>query len=246
MLPPDWQLQMVEQIRGAAPLAGDWFSGGPGLSPADQIAVYREQFRLRLMDAVVEELPGLCCLLGEARDALLWAYLQDHPPHAWTLNRVADAMPSWLQARGAPDAQVQMAALDLLVSAGFEAAAPRPLEPASLLGAPCLRRTPPTGLLRLTWSVHQVRSAVVGGGAPAALEAGEWHLVVFRRGLRMRHLEIEAPLWRILAALDGTRPLDQALGEGLQGGDLPADLGGALQRWFRQLAELELVEVVGP
>ena len=235
---------MVEQIRGAQPVAGDWFSGGPGLSPSDQIEVYREQFRLRLVDAVVEELPGLCHLLGEAREELLWAYLQDHPPHTWTLNRVADAMPSWLDARGAPGAQVQMATLDLLVSAGFEAAAPRPLEPASLLGAPCLRRTPPTGLLRLRWSVHHTRSAVVSGSAPPPLEPGEWHLVVFRRGLRMRHLEIEAPLWRILAALDGSSPLDQVLAEGLGGGDLPVDLGGALQRWFRQLAELELVEVV--
>jgi Putative DNA-binding domain len=244
MLPPDWQRQMVEQIRGAQPAAGDWFSGGPGLSPTDQLEVYREQFRLRLIDAVVEELPGLCHLLGDGRDEVLWAYLQDHPPHTWTLNRVADHMPAWLEARGGSPAQVQMASLDLLVSAGFEAGAPRPLEPASLLGAPYLRRTPPTGLLHLSWSVHQVRSAVVGGTAPLQLEPGDWHLVVFRRGLRMRHLEIEPPLWRILAALDGTKPLDQALGEGLQGGDLPADLGGALQRWFRQLAELELVEVV--
>ena len=59
MLPADWQVRFVEMVRGAAPLEGTWFAGGQGLSPVEQIGVYRDQFRMRLGESLSAELPGL-------------------------------------------------------------------------------------------------------------------------------------------------------------------------------------------
>ena len=64
VLPPDWQARMVAMIRGAEPLEPDWFTGGPVLGPAEQIGVYRDQYRLRMWNTLVDEVPGTLALLG--------------------------------------------------------------------------------------------------------------------------------------------------------------------------------------
>ena len=63
-LPDDWRETFVEMVQGKRPLEADWFTGGPALSPMEQIEVYKNQYRLRLYDALVEEVPGLAHLLG--------------------------------------------------------------------------------------------------------------------------------------------------------------------------------------
>ena len=65
MMPPDWQELMTEMIRGAAPLSGEWYTGSGSLTPEQQIGIYEEQFRLRMWDALLEEIPGLSRLLGD-------------------------------------------------------------------------------------------------------------------------------------------------------------------------------------
>ena len=87
-LPPDWQEQMVDWIRGASPPSGEWFAGGPALGPQQQIEVYVRQFRLRLMDCLREDVPGYAALAGDRCDAVLAAYLAAYPPRSWTLSDV--------------------------------------------------------------------------------------------------------------------------------------------------------------
>src|SRR5688500_11772041 len=114
-LPSDWQVVMAEMVRGAAPADGARFAGGPVLGPSEQIGIYREQYRLRMWDAFVEEIPGLRVLLGDDLERVVWGYLADCPPDSWTLARITNRLPGWLEAHGAPAAHVDMARLDAAV-----------------------------------------------------------------------------------------------------------------------------------
>lgn len=244
-LPADWRERMVDMIRGAADLDGAWFTGGPALEPVAQIGVYREQYRLRLYDALVEEVPGLSALLDDdARERLLRAYLADHPSKSWTLNRVADGLADWLERRGAPVAQVEMARLDRAVQRGFEAAEGRSLRAEDLLSMPRLRLQPHVTVLRTSHNVHRIRSAGLLGQQPPPLARGDFPLVVFRRGIKMRHWEVPLGSWGILAGIADGLDVGAAIERTFERGWLDAEaLTANIGPWFREYAERNLVEL---
>lgn len=246
-LPDDWRDQMVEMIRGAREADGALFAGGPTLSPLDQIEVYREQFRLRMWDALLEEIPGLAKWLGDDVDDVAWAYLADHPPESWTLARIADRLADWMEARGRPAVEVDVARLDAAVMAGFvagEGRIPRPDElDAAMRGELRIRLQPHVRLLRARWSVHRWRSvALADQAAPPPVE-GDFTLVVFRVDRKMRHLEVEPAAWALLRALDGGASLDEALGAALaEAGDVQ-QLVAKLPGWFQLFTQRGLLEL---
>lgn len=242
-LPADFTARMVEMIRGAAPADDAWFAGGPILSPAEQLEVYREQYRLRMWDALWEEIPGVRHLLGDGLDDVVWGYLADCPPRTWTLGDIADRLADWLAARGAPEAHVDMARLDRAVMKGFVAADGVTPTAEALATMPPLRLQPHVTLLRLRANVHEVRSAVVSGAPPPALAAGDFPVVIFRRDLRMRHAEVEPGAFAVLEALSGGATVDRAVEAALAVvGDVPA-LVAKLPVWFRFFGERGLVEL---
>lgn len=227
MLPPDWQARMVDMIRGAAPLDGGWFAGGPALAPLEQIGVYREQFQLRLRDALLGELPGLSALMGEALDALFEPFLVDHPPDSWSLDHAARPFAGWLAARGAPQAQVDMARLEAAVMAGFSAADPAPLDLAALSPSTRLTLSPPVTVLALGWSVHRYRADALVGRDPAPLQPGLYHLAVYRLDHEVRHWEL-SPLQRaLLQAFSPGATLEGAIEAALAQVPEPDGLGPA-------------------
>jgi hypothetical protein len=235
-LPPDWQAQLIEVIAGRAPADPRWFTGGPILSPAQQIGIYQEQYQLRMYDALVEDLPGFMRLLGDDAPPLLRAFLRDHPSQTWTLDRVTHALPRWLEAHGHPAAHVDMAALDVAVAISFQAADGVPLDPAAIHPELRLRLSPHVRLLHLRSNVAWIRAAVGGDAAPA-LQAGDRPTIVFRRGLHVRHAEIEAGWWALLRRIGGGCGLIDAIAA-VGGEDQPA-IGG----WMREMVELGWVEV---
>jgi hypothetical protein len=242
-LPPDWQERMVEMIRGAASLDDAWFAGGPVCTPLQQIGIYRRQYELRLYDALVEEIPGLAHLLGDQGEDLLRRYLLEEPSRSWTLNRVADALPGWLQRQGVARHLVEMAHLDRAVQKGFEAAPGAPLDPASLITMPALRLQPHVSLLRLTHNVHEIRSAALLDREPPALRAGDYPIVVFRRGIKMRHWVMPLGAWGILDALaDGLSVADALERVFTRGLASPEELAAEVGTWFQDFAERDLVE----
>ena len=242
-LPTDWRARVVDMVRGEAPLDGGWFGGGPVCSPVEQIAIYRQQYRLRMVDAVREEAPGLVALLGEAGDALFERYVDERPSRSFTLNHIADGLADWLAARGAPDAQVDMARLDHAVQSGFTAAEGQPLDAADLEAMPPLRLAPHVRLLRLRTAAHLVRALALAGQPFDEARASPTPLVVFRRGLKMRHWACEEPLWQLLAAIGRGRGVADALAAAVAVWEGTEDaLPGAVAGWFRDLAERGLVE----
>jgi hypothetical protein len=233
---------MVEMIRGSAPLDGEWFAGGPALTPLQQIGIYKEQYRLRIYDALLEEIPGTAYLLGDDAETVLWRYLDAHPSTSFTLNALARSLPGWLEADGASDAVVDMARLDDAVGRGFEAAEGVPLAPEDLAGDPVLVLAPPVSLVRLRTNVHLVRSAVVSKQEPGPWERRDVPLVVFRRELKMRHLEVEPWAWALLDAFRAPTAVSVALEALVAGGADPDALMGKLGGWFQLFAERGLLQ----
>lgn len=243
MLPTDWRRRVTAMVRGAEPPAAELFAGGVVLSPLDQIEVYREQYRLRLGDALREEVPGLVALLGEeAVDELLFAYLDAHPSRSFTLNRIADALPDFLVNRGAPSVQVDMARLDRAVMDGFEAADGVDLTVEALASAPRLVLQPHVRLLSLSHDVHGLRSAVVQGRERPPVTARPVHLLVFRRALKMRHLEVDADCLAVLQALAVPTTLEQALADAVEAGARPDMLAAHVGEWFSLFSSRGIVQ----
>jgi hypothetical protein len=246
-MPADWQERMVEMIRGAEDLSPAWFTGGPVLSPLEQISVYRRQWNLRIYDAIIEEIPGLHRLLGDDADEVIRAYMLDCPPSSWTLNRIADRLPEWLEGRGAPTVQREMVSLDLAVQAGFDAACGTTIQPEELASMPPLRLQPHVTLLRFTHNVHWIRSRGTRDQEVPEIEAGDYPVVVFRRGIKMRHWEMSLGAWGILAGIDSGLGVEGAIEQAFDSGWLdPENLAANIQQWFVDYAERNLLEVVQP
>lgn len=234
-LPDAWQTTMIGWIQGASEPDPTWFVGGPGLGPADQIAVYQDQFRLRMASAMAENLPGLSALLGHAAEQIWGDYLRDQPPAGWTLDRIADAMPDWLVARGAPTAHAELARVDLAVNHGF-VDAQLPLPSASdLTESVQLTLQPHVRVLRLTTDVHAWRSVALGferADLPAINERPSVVVVYRTRARTMRHLEVD-DVWATLLESFGQSAtigdaLERAVAAGVDPGALLACVGDVL------------------
>ncbi len=244
-LPDDWRDQIVAVLHGERDPDPAYFAGGPWHDPLGQIGVYQRQVWLRLIDAVREEVPGWRHLHGEGADAVIEAYLEQCPSQSWTLTHICDRFWGWLQSSGHPAAEVEMARLDWAVNAGFIAGNPVPITPAELAAMPPLQLTPPTRLLRNAFNVHLVRSAVMTGAAAPDLVESPTTLVVFRRGLKMRHYALDPLAFRLLECIrdgqDVPAAIETVFSEGASEEALAAGLGG----WFQLFAQKAWVQVRG-
>lgn len=243
MRPPDWQRRMVEMIRGAAPLDGSWFAGGPWLDPSAQIGVYREQFHLRMSEALDGELPGLRALMGEALDGLYEAFLADHPPSSWSIDHLARPLADWLAAREADQCQVDMARLDAAVMACFAAADSAPLETSMLQADSVLTLAPAARLLELSWDVHRLRSEALQGQVYMAPAPAPCTLALYRQRHEVRHWETSPLEHALLSAFSQPTSLAEAAARALAAHPQAAE---ALGRAFHEIARRGLLVLGSP
>lgn len=246
-LPPGWRQTFVDMIARDEPASDAWFGGG-AISPMAQLAVYQEQYVLRLVEALQNETPGLCALaedLGLDVEPLFLDYLLAHPSTHWTLNRVADDLADWL-ARGGHDPRlVDMARLDHAVQRGFEAENGHPLRPEQLGELPPLRLQPPVSLLSLRFDVHRRRSALRSDSPERPpVTATPTLLAVFRKEFRMRHMELEPGSYAILAGIAAGATTVDAIGAAVAAVG-PERVTAEIGTWFRDFALCDLVERAG-
>lgn len=190
---------------------------------APRLNVYRNAYRLRLVEALRSNYPVLHRVLGDDEFAALGqAYLADHPSREPSIRWFGDRLCGWLDARLAADpdalphpALADLARMEWAVCSSFDAADEEPLARETLAARvpadwPSLRFAPHPSvrLLRLQWAVEPLwrtltDSEEAATDAPAALAH---ELLVWRRDLDSRFRSLEPDeAGALLACLAGMR-----------------------------------------
>ncbi|EYF01530.1 HvfC/BufC N-terminal domain-containing protein [Chondromyces apiculatus] len=246
----------VAEDPGLAARCAEHVKGNDRLTPAEQVDLYRRQFWMRHLGSLEEDYPGLRALLGAAAfEAFCRAYLQAHPPASFTLRDLGDDIVTFAEGHaGFPEGQEALcrelvryehAFIDVL-----DGAEPPPLDPARLAVMteedwgtarvvlhPLLRR------FRLAYPVHEIRDAARAGSALPEVTLKAVCLLLFRRDLTMRWMEVDPLALTLLDALARGVPLLPACelcAAGLSEEET-AQLGERVQGWFAHWASSGLI-----
>jgi hypothetical protein len=236
-------------------------AGNDRLSPIEQAEIYREQYWLRHQDALADDFPGLCYLLGEKRfEALARDYFRCFPPQSFTLRDVGIDLPKYIaQLEPATfqqrDLAHDMARLEWAFVACFDAP-----------DAPCLRLedvqsispddwsrahlslVPSLTLLTLNYPVHDLRTAIKAEEEPSCDLVRDPLCIALWRGadLRVHYNRILPGEQRIIQSLSAGESLVDAVEGALaahcsallgdEASQEAADFASQLQAWFKRWA----------
>jgi len=138
------------------------------LSAAQRIGVYQEMFPLRMRDALASDYPGLEHFLGDRFMEFVTAYTAAHPSMAYTLNRLGDHVPAFLEKQKAFKPRrflADLARLELAITECFDSPDSGMLDSAALEAIPQAR----LGQTRLVTS-PSLRLVALDWNAPAYLD----------------------------------------------------------------------------
>lgn len=76
-----------------------YIAPSPTLQPFERIQIYNQQYWWRLLNNLHDTFPFLTRLFGyyDFNETLAIPYLRKHPPTHWSLNKLGDLFPSWIQ-----------------------------------------------------------------------------------------------------------------------------------------------------
>jgi Putative DNA-binding domain len=169
-LTADYEMQRTtDDGRPTADIAASYISPNNRLSSFERLEIYNRQYWFRLITAVSEDYPTLNAVLGPKRfDALILAYLSEHPSTSWTLRDLGAKLPAFLAAHPEFSGRrhrlaVDVANLELAYVDAFDGKQLDPLtaEEARAIGADsrlCLQ--PHLRLLELAYPVDNLVLAV--------------------------------------------------------------------------------------
>jgi hypothetical protein len=222
--------------------------GTTRVDAATRLGIYANAYRLRLLEALDTDYPGLHTIAGDEEfDRLGRAYVDAHPSSFRSLRWFGDRMGEFLRAT-APwcDYPVfaEMAAFEWAMSDAFDAsdtvlATVEDMAAVAANAWPALRFTPHDSLRRLDlhWNVPTVWKAIDTEQDPPNLEESELPVawLVWRRDLRtyFRSLDV-AEAWALDAMLRG-EPfsfLCEGLTEWIDSQNVPMHAAALLKRWL--------------
>jgi hypothetical protein len=226
-------------------------------SAQDRLEIYHRAYFARLIEVLHEMFPVLLhALEAQTFDALALAYLEQHPPQSYTLNRLADRFVDFLQRTRPPrnsdspdwaDFMIDLARMEVAVeevfdgpgseqAPAFDAAFLMQIAPesASELRLPL---APSVRLLEFEFPISDYYAAVRGGESPALPAPERSWLCLYRRDYIVRRLSLSEAQFALLTALYEGDTLGAALEAALP---LEPDLSHCLQAWFRDWAAARL------
>lgn len=258
------QRAFADMVRGAsAPgdLAESIASGSERLTPAMQLAIYREQFLLRHVGALRDDFLSLENALGvEGFERLANAYLQRFPASSFTLRDLGADLARFL-AETKPWSLDPLLAELARVEWAFVEAFDAPDGPTLALDSltslredewPAVRLIlrPSVRCLSLAFPAHDQRLAARDAGAStrplARPEPRASYVVVFRGNERLECLDVERDAYSLLRELARGVPLGEACELVAASSDaseaaFEAKVGGWFQQWtaLRWISEVE-------
>jgi Putative DNA-binding domain len=99
-LTADYEMRSItDEGTPIADIAASYISPNNRLTSFERLEIYNRQYWFRLITAVSEDYPTLNAVLGHKRfDALILAYLGEHPSASWTLRDLGAKLPAFLAA----------------------------------------------------------------------------------------------------------------------------------------------------
>jgi len=213
------------------------------LQPAERVEIYHGMYLLRMVEAMETDYPALLYYLGEETfEELIEAYVARYPSRSYTLNRLGDHLPRFLEESERTDAAflADLARLELAITGAFDAPESPTLSAEALQAVPPeawesarLEPVPSLRLLSLRHDVlphlkafHQERPN------PKPRRRATW-IAVHRHELAVYHLQLSRSGHALLESLVNGLPLGEALARAT------ADVKAGRRQdqvftWFRQ------------
>lgn len=211
------------------------------LAPLERLDIYRRMYELRLTEALRTDYPGLAHFLGEELFAeLARLYITAHPSHSYTLNRLGDGLPGFLDdVEGLPRPRLlqDLARLELASTFVFDevespTAGPGVISRFSYQQWDDLRFTPIRALrlVELSYPAHRYLEALRSDDTPPRLRPGRTRLVVYRRDFHVFYLPLSRPAYALLQSLCEGLTLGEAVQAMFDAGGTGE---GPVYEWFR-------------
>lgn len=220
-----------------------------GMTSAERVEVYREQFRLRHQKNLADDYPTLAWAIGgaEAFSALVTEYIAAHPPRTWDLQRLGEDMPSFVSTHakwGSDEPACDAARLDWAFMEIFDAPDAPPFDSSLLASTPedkwpaaRIELPPALRLVAMRSGLHEVREALkrgaqVGGPPPHA----DTRVVVWRdAACFLRSTAIESGAHDLLVRLRNAEALGPACEAAARtAGEDASHFGERVGAWFQE------------
>lgn len=246
------QLQrfLVDAIRGgrSSEEPGHVRQSARGMSPAERVEVYREQFRLRHLKNLADDYPTLAWTIGgaEAFATLVTEYLEAHPPRTWDLQRLGMDMPSFVSSHarlGVDERACDAARLDWAFMEIFDAPDTAPFDPSVLASTPedrwpsaHIELLSALRLVAMQSALQEARDALKRGDEPVSPPRAETRVVVWRdAACFLRSVRVEHGAFDLLARLRDGEALGDACESAAHGaGEDPSAFGERVGPWFQE------------
>ena len=219
-------------------------------SEKERLAVYRDAYRLRLLEVLVEDFPGLKGLLGVASfDVLGRAYIDTHPSVERSIRWFGRHLPHFLRERAPYRDRPELAEMAAFEWAQGEVvdAADTAVCRAEQLAAVSPSRWPELRLifqhairrLELHWNVPIVWRAIHEGSSAPVLERSTRPLawLLWRQSLQVHWRSLaDDERWAIQACLDGRTfgEICQGLSERSTTSDVALRAASLLKQWLSE------------
>ena len=229
------------------------------LTAAQRRDVYNNGYYARLLECMQSFFPCLLYALGEeVFNQFTMSYLQAHPPHAYTLNRLADRFVEHLNATRPrddeahdlppdwPEFLIDLARMELAIDQVFDGPGiegGEVLEPDDLVDtdpnswasvrlelSPCVR------LLKFRFPVNDYYTEFRRENEPSPPDPQETYLALSRIRFVVHRFPIDPLQFQLLAALHSGETLGDAI-ELIATDDNMETLAQDLQQWFFEWAE---------
>lgn len=213
-------------------------------SAADRLAIYQNAYLARLLEVLRELFPCTRFAVGdELFDQFAPGYLAAHPPHSYTLARLADQWVEYLNATRPTDwgrFVVDLARLEHSIDRIFDAPGPESLPPFALptnaAASLKLSFVPGFELLAFDFPASSFYTAWKAGEQPSWPDERQEFVALLRRDYIVRRYELTKTQHELLLALHRGASLGDALSatsqsEAIDFNELAASVGAWFQFW---------------
>ncbi|HVT05308.1 MAG TPA: DNA-binding domain-containing protein [Thermoanaerobaculia bacterium] len=192
------------------------------LAPAERVAIYHRMYLLRMMEALESDFPCIEHFVGHGRFHKLVAdYVEVFPSRSYTLNRLGDHLPDFIQSDESLRHRsflYDLARLELAVTHAYDASPANPVTPELIAAVPDdgwdrarLRPVPSLQLMAFRYPVSEYLESVQEDlEHPSTTRKDSWY-AIYRRGLSVRRLELSRRGFHLLLDLREGKTLGESL-----------------------------------